>query len=180
MTEEKALARLEKGDAAGLRWCIGRYTPYVSTVVWNILGAHGTVQDAEEITADVFWALWQSGNKPAPGKLRAWLGVVARNKALNALKSRGFALPLEERMLTTEGPERILEEEERKRLVRAAVEAMKPPDREIFLRHYFYGQPAVRIAGELGMTDDAVRQRLKRGREKLRQSLEKGGFLDEL
>ena len=178
MTEEKALSRLKKGDAAGLRWCIGRYTPYVSTVVWNILGARGTAQDAEEITADVFWALWQSGKKPEAGKLRAWLGVVARNKAINALHNRGFELPLEERMLETEGPEQFLEKEERCRRVRLAVEAMGAPDREIFVRHYFYGQPASEIAGVMGMQADAVRQRLKRGREKLRQSLEKGGLWD--
>ena len=180
MTEEKALARLKKSDAAGLRWCIGRYTPYVSTVVWNILGAHGSAQDVEEITADVFLALWQNRNKPEAGKLRAWLGTVARNRAISALKARGFAFSLEERMLETEGPEQFLEKEERRRRVRRAVDGMKPPDREIFIRHYFYGQPASEIAGIMGMKADAVRQRLKRGREKLRQSLEKGEGLDEI
>lgn len=180
MTEEKALKLIRMGDGTGLRWCIRRYTPYVSTVVWNIIRIGMTAQDAEEITADVFWALWRSGKKPEAGKLRAWLGVVARNKAINALKAKGFELPLEERMLETEGPEKHLEKEERRRLVRRAVEDMGAPDREIFIRHYFYGQSAAEIAGEMGLKADAVRQRLKRGREKLRQVLEKGGLGDEV
>lgn len=53
---------------------------------------------------------------------------------------------------------------------------MGPPDDEIFLRHYYYGQSTQSIAAALTMSDANVRQRLHRGREKLRKALEKGGF----
>lgn len=59
------------------------------------------------------------------------------------------------------------------RAVRRAVDSLRPRDREIFLRYYFYLQPVEYIARELDMAPASVRSRLSRGREKLRKKLEK-------
>ena len=60
MTEEKALALLKDRNPEGLEWFIRRYTPYVSTVIWNIIGKCMPVQDAEELCSDVFLSLWRN------------------------------------------------------------------------------------------------------------------------
>ena len=102
------------------------------------------------------------------------MGTVARNTAKNKLRTAGQTLPLEDDILILEkdsAEEEILQREQH-RLVREAVLAMPYPDREIFLRHYYYCQKLETIAQEMDMNLSTVKTRLRRGREKLRSVLE--------
>ena len=56
----------------------------------------------------------------------------------------------------------------------AALAALTPEDREIFLRRYYYNQTAGQIAEALHMNPSTVRSRLLRGRQALRTELQKG------
>lgn len=51
---------------------------------------------------------------------------------------------------------------------------MPEPDREIFLRHYYYCQGVADIALALDMNANTVKTRLRRGRERLRKELAEG------
>ena len=181
MTEEQALKQLKQRNPEGLSWLIGRYTPYVSTVIWNIIGRCMTVQDLEELTSDVFLALWHNGDRPRPGKVKSYLGVIARNKALNKLRDRGVELAGEDDLVgvAVGGPEGTVEAREMARAVQSAVESLDWPDREIFIRYYYYCQPSAVIAGQMELSPEAVRQRLKRGRDKLRRYFQEGGIYNE-
>jgi RNA polymerase sigma-70 factor (ECF subfamily) len=57
---------------------------------------------------------------------------------------------------------------------------MEQPDRDIFVRYYYYCQTTADIAREMALSPAVVRQRLHRGRDKLRQTLIEGGIVDEL
>ena len=176
-TEKTALDRMRQGDEAGLAWFIRRYTAYVSAIVWNLGGHAMTVQDAEEITADVFLTLWRYCENPTAEKAKGYLGAIARTRTLTWLKRAGLSQALEYDELTlaaTDSPERTVLEREARQTVRRAVEAMGPPDREIFIRHYYYGETSAAIGDALGLTAANVRKRLERGRETLRRQLEKG------
>ena len=74
--------------------------------------------------------------------------------------------------------QRALEQKERRRWIRQTLKELGPPDSEIFLRYYYYEQPVRDIAEELGLKPEAVKTRLRRGREKLRTLMEKGGYRD--
>ena len=182
MTERQALELLAQRDPEGLDWFIRRYTPYVSTVIWNIIGRRMSVQDGEELCSDVFLALWQQGGRPHPGKVKSYLGSIARHKAINKLRERGVELGSEEDIIaiTASGPDEALERRELARLVREAVESLDQPDREIFLRFYSYCPSTGDIAGEMEISPAAVRKRLERGREKLKRYLKEGGHFDGL
>lgn len=179
MTEQNALLLLRKQDPEALGYFIDRYTNYVGAVVWAVLGGRMSLQDAEEVTADVFVTLWKNPEKPRPGKVKAWLGAVARNKAVNKFRELGQDLPLEEDVLfaAEEDLDLLMSRKERAEALRRALDDMGEPDREIFLRHYYYGQSGPRIAELMGLSSAAVRQRLKRGRDKLRAMFEKGGVV---
>ncbi len=172
MEDRQILETLWAQDPEGLTALMNRYGGYVSTIVWRIVSSALTVQDAEELVSDVFLAAWENRNKLREGKIKAWLGMVARNKAKNALRAVRHTLPLEEDVLEAElAPG--LEERERSALVRHAVDALGEPDREIFLRHYFYIEKVSRIAEAMDMSESAVKSRLSRGREKLKIILER-------
>lgn len=81
MDEKAALRALKHGDEAALAWMIDRYAAYVSTIVYNIIGASMTTADVEEISSDVFFTLWTNAKKVCPGKAKAYLSGIARNKA---------------------------------------------------------------------------------------------------
>ena len=48
--------------------------------------------------------------------------------------------------------------------------------RELFVRHYYYGQTVARAAEEMGLNPSTAKTRLRRGREKLKEHLRKAGF----
>ena len=175
--DEKLLASLQAQDPKGLEEAIRRYSPYVAGVIRRVLGQLGTREDLEELSSDVFVALWKSaGTLRENSNLKLWLGVVARNRALKHLRSLRLELPLDDGLLPADlqqEPSRFWERQEEARQVRQAVLSMEPPDQDIFLRHYFWRQSVDRIAGELNMNPSTVKSRLKRGREKLRNKLKK-------
>ncbi len=180
MDECTVLKRLKAGDEQALGWLIDRYTVYVSTIVHSVIGTAMGRSDVEEVTADVFFALWQNRSKVQPGKLRPYLSALARNTALNKLRQRRQELPLEEDVLTVavSAPEQSYTKKELAALIRRAVAALPWPEREIFLRHYYYCQRVKDIAAALGMNESTVKTKLHRGREVLRRSIQEGGYID--
>ena len=171
MTEERALKELQKGSEKALAWFIDTYTPYVTTVIYNVIGSSMDMSDVEEVAADVFYKLWMNADQVYA--VKGFLGTVARNLAKNKCRSLGKELPLEEAVLSAEGlsPEAELEREEQSQAVRLAVMGIREPDREIFLRHYYYCQTQEAISREMGINLSTVKTKLRRGRERLRSVL---------
>lgn len=173
MTEGKALKELQRGSQEALGWFIERYTPYVSTVIYNIIGGAMGRADIEEVASDVFFALWNHAAEVKPQAVRGWLGAVARNLAKNKFRQAGNTLPLDDEILLLEddGLEERFERRELRERVQRAVMAMPWPERELFLRFYYYGQTVTEIAAEMALNASTVKTKLRRGREWLGRSL---------
>lgn len=170
MNEAQALRKLKNGSEDALAWFIARYSSYVHTVVGNIIGQSMSYADIEEVDADVFVTLWKRAQQVRAGSVKSWLGSVARNAAKNKLRDLGQEMPLEDDEIALGGatPETEVERREQQRLIQEAVLSMEWPEREIFLRHYYYGQKISVIAEEMAMNPSTVKTHLRRGREKLR------------
>ena len=173
MNEAQALHKLKNGSEDALAWFIEHYSSYVHTVVGNIIGQSMSCADIEEVDADVFVTLWQHARQVRAGMVKSWLGSVARNAAKNKLRELGLGMPLEDDVIATDGatPETEVERREQQRIVKEAVLSMRWPAREIFLRHYYYGQKVSDIAEEMAMNLSTVKTHLRRGREKLQTVL---------
>ena len=173
MTDAKALTQLQSGDQQALEWFIDRYGNYVGTVVNSVLQNCMSREDVEEVAADVFVTFWKSAKNLLPINLKGYLSRVARSLALRKLREKTQELPLEEDVLFIEEDSLIerIDQEQRNQRVREAVLSMTQPDREIFLRHYYYCQSIAVIAEKMKMNPSTIKTRLKRGREKLRQYL---------
>lgn len=169
------LERLRQRSQQGLEEAIHKYAGYVAAVVRKTLGSFGRVEDTEELVSDVFVALWQRADSLRDdSSLKNWMAVVARNAALKRLSRTQLEEPLEENLL----PDFALSDTstgqtESRLVVRQAVDSLGGQDREIFLRHYFWYESVGQIARELDMNPATVKTRLKRGRDKLREKLEK-------
>ena len=170
---------LRRGELPALEELIARYTSYVSSVASRIL--RGRQADVEELTADVFLAAWDNRDKLRPGKVKGYLGAIARNRAFNLLRADRESLPLEEDvlLLETDGPDRALESRETARAVNGALTQLDKPQRELFVRHYYYGQTVQEAALAIGLNLSTAKTWLRRGRETLKAYLQKEGYGNE-
>ncbi len=170
MNEAKALALLKKGDEEALEWFIDKYSNYVVTIVNSILQGSMSHEDVEEVASDVFVTLWRSAQNLYPLNLKGYLSRVARSLSMQKLREKATELPLDEDILILDDDSEFdrLAKEEQDDMVRRAVYAMPQPDKEIFLRFYYYCQSVSQIANEMQMNPSTVKTKLKRGRERLR------------
>lgn len=138
------------------------YGGAVRSVCRAILPGHP--QDAEEAEADTFYKLWRGAHLPADETHRRRLVVrTARQCAIDryrALLRRGETLPLESELETRE--------------LMAQVMALPPPDGELFLRRYVYGETAAQLGVHFNMPAATVRTRLHRARLALQKLLKEG------
>lgn len=177
MTEEKRLLEgIKKRRRGSLEKAIDMYTPYVSVIVYNIIGAAMTREDVEETVSDAFISLWKTAHTldTRKGTLRAYLGAIARNCALKKLRKAESYSELDENIVSGDGEpsEEFEEKEEREKLLRL-INSLGEPDSEIFLRYYWYGETAAQIAAATGVNKSTVTTKLQRGRNKLKEILGK-------
>ncbi len=176
MTEKELIKSLRRGDLSALEGLIDRYTPYISSIISRIL--RGRQADVEELTADVFLAAWDNREKLRAGQVKGYLGAIARNRAFNLLRSDRENLPLEDDVLIleTDGPDKELDRKETARIVNTALAQLDKPQRELFVRHYYYGQTVQEAALAMGLNLSTAKTWLRRGRETLKTYLRKEGY----
>ena len=180
MLDATLLRRLRARDQDALQLTTEKYRSYVCTILSNMISGVGCYADVEELCEDVFFSIWQNAEHIEAGKLKAYLGVTARNKAKSWLRGRrelpmdldeielpDDALPLEEQAMQQELANRV----------REAVDALPAREREIFLRYYYYLQTAEEIGRRMGIPPATVRTCLARGRKRLEQRLKKEDLL---
>ena len=108
-------------------------------------------------------------------RLRAWLGRVAFNLANLAVRRNARRRAREERVARAEPQASTVERVAREAslmLVVETVEELAEPYRSAIVQRYFEGLSSVEIARRAGTTESAIRKRLYRGRQKLRESLD--------
>ncbi len=178
MEDVQLVMRLRKNSVDALEAAIERYTPYVSTVISNQLGGFARAQDVEEQTSDVFLALWQHRSNLNTFHLRGWLGATARNQARMLLR-RQIDIPVSDDdviLVAGDNISTLAEQKEQSQIIQRAILALGWPDKEVLLRYYYYNQTVSEIANEMDLNVEAVKSKLRRGRAKLREILEQGGY----
>lgn len=175
---EDLLRELKTDGLSALEKIIRIWSPYVAAVVRRQLGSYGSQSDVEELTADVFFALWRWRTRLNTDHLQGWLTATAKNKARDWLrKQRLETVELEDWLvLPDDQADRLLEADERKTLLHRALNELDDKTRDLFLRHYFQGQSTADMAEELGINRSTIKNRLARGRKKLKEILKEGGY----
>ncbi len=169
--------------ASGDQDAFGRLVDATRTVVTSITLA--ILRDSEasaDVAQDVFISAWTGLSRlKDPTSFLPWIRQLARNRAHHALRSR---IRLGRRITNRDADkilaaasdprpdamEQIVAAEERAALA-SAIDALPASAREIVILYYREGQSANQVATLLGMTEDAVKQRLSRSRARLRESL---------
>lgn len=176
MTDEILLRRLKAQEPEALETMMNRYNKLVYTIIYNMIKSTGGHADVEELVSDTFFSVWNHAQNIDHGKLKAYLTITARNKAKSFLRSRRpLAMDIDEIDLpdSADNPEDTAMAQELQQCVKKAIGKMRPSDREIFLRYYYYLQSSEEIAEEMHMPSSTIRTRLARGRKILKKHLSK-------
>lgn len=181
MTERKQVKALQRGDTAALSSIIDEYSAFAGAIVYHIIGNAMAKQDCEEVVADAFFTLWKNAGKIMPGKLKPYLASIVRSKARNKLRQRGIELPLEEETLicVDDAYAERLDQQTQAQMIRRTLMRMDQPDRDIFIRHYYYCQTVSTISAEMDLNPSTIKTKLRRGRDRLRQQMHERGIFCE-
>ncbi len=179
MNDRDIVSRLQNGEENAFDELVARYLPYVSAVLNGIGGGRFSPEDVEDLSADVFLSVWKNRNSlKACESLKPYIAQAARNAAWSRLRRSGRdPVPFRDDILTVSagGPDEAVEAEEEAALLNSAVAGFREPDREIFVRHYFYGEPLRSISQNLLINPATVKTKLFRCRKQLKKILKERG-----
>jgi RNA polymerase sigma-70 factor, ECF subfamily len=129
----------------------------------------GDEQSALDLSQETFLRAWQHFDTlTTPAQSHSWLFRVATNLALNHLQRRS-ARPMVALSETEPGKSdpgrRIVEND----LIQATLRRLTPKQRSALLLHEVQGHSCDEIGAMLGMSRDAVKMALRRGRQEFRR-----------
>lgn len=169
MTENEIITLIINRNEDGISHLIKYYSPLIKYVIAPILQ---NKQDMEDCHNEVIMRIWDQIDRfdASRGSFKAYITAIARNCALNKLRSKK---PIITEELTeyipssNPSPEEILIQKELYSKLTEALNKLSRTDKAIFYRKYYYLQSTEQIAAETALTSRAVEGRLYRIRKKL-------------
>jgi RNA polymerase sigma-70 factor, ECF subfamily len=168
--------RLQRRDPQALADLYDRYGRLVFSLILRVVRDTGI---AEDLVQETFLRVWNrvQGFEAGKGTIGPWLLAVARNRAIDYLRSAGGrernALELEDNIypaLASDMEQSILNSD-RIRLVKAAMDKLSPNQRQAIELAYFEGlsqsEMAERMGQPLGTVKTWVRTALRSLRDEL-------------
>lgn len=180
MENNTMISLLHQDEEQWYHTVIDRYTAYVTAIITGLAKGFLTASDVEEVAADVFFKIWCRREQIRPESLKAFLAQTARNAAIDRLRLAGAKfVPYEDDVLQLSCPQRpddLAIVREQKQIVEEAVQALGEPDREIFIRFYYFGETLRAISERLRLNPATAKTKLHRLRSKLREILRERGY----
>ena len=186
LSDEKIIELFWRRDENALKMTAEQYGRYCTSISMGIL--HDS-WDAEECVNDAYLRLWNSIPPARPPVLRAFLGRIVRNLALDryrrnhrARRDRDQEVSLEELMdelgdcfpadeeISCTGLDALHE------YLSDFLEQETPLNRKLFVGRYWYNYSLSVLASYYGLTEGAADVRLRRTRARLRVYLEERGI----
>ena len=194
--DAEVVLRMAAGSEAALETIYDRYASAIFAAAYRLTSDRGT---AEEVVQETFLALWNRAESfdSAAGSLAAWLGTIARNRAIDRLRAAGRRPSLValssaagmdedptqalERLVSRgsviasaaipAGPEEAYEAVGRSEAIQAVLAEIPEVERTVILLAYQSELSQAEIADRLGWPLGTVKTRTRRALLRLRESL---------
>jgi zinc protease len=165
-----------QGSTSAFEVLVRRHQSLVSAVAY---GACGDLALSEDVAQETFWTAWRRrASLEQPSHLGSWLCGIARNLGKNARRKASRPAESADALdvataMPADGPDpaeaAVSREEEA--LVWKALERIPESYREPLILFYREDRSVAEVAGALELSEDAVKQRLSRGRGMLREQV---------
>lgn len=181
MLDSQIIALYDARDERAITETAAKYGSFCTSIALNILQ---NLQDAEECVNDTWLRTWNSIPPARPNVLKAYLGRITRNLALDKYKAarrekRGcgeIEVAFDEISEIT-ASDYALEDEWREQdfvdLINAFLYSLPERDRHVFVRRYFFTDSVPAIAKRFGTSQNNVLKILSRTRQKLKNYLDR-------
>ncbi|MFE0461356.1 RNA polymerase sigma factor [Kitasatospora sp. NPDC058965] len=158
--DQQMRSRLARGEESALGELYDQLAPLVHGLAGRILGDEVA---AAQLTREVFGHLWEHPEEfdPAERSLRSWAGELTRRRAVERLRRADLgAEEIDRRTAAAQ--------------VQYVVAALPPALRETLETTWYDGRTYQETAGRLGVSEQAVRHRLRLGLQLIATELEFG------
>ncbi|NEQ85060.1 MAG: sigma-70 family RNA polymerase sigma factor [Moorea sp. SIO2I5] len=187
---ESLLEKLSTGNRTAFWPLWEQYQDYLYHRCCSWMG--GNRSQAQDALSEIMLKAWEKLPKFAAKitNLKGWLTKFAHNFCIDCHRENNSgAIGVEnlEAIAVTEGnglvtefdtPEKLVEKRELLKVIRSALEDLPENQRDVCILHFEQELSYQEIAQRLDISNDTVRKRIQRAREKLQQWLQKylGGF----
>jgi RNA polymerase sigma-70 factor, ECF subfamily len=175
-SDEALMARVAQGDERAFQLLSRRHLPAMLGLARRILG---NAAEAEDVAQEAFMRVWTHAPRWQPlAQFRTWLTRIVTNLCLDR-KRRAPWVELEAAgEIADPGPDagQKAEEDERERMLAAAIEKLPVRQRSAIVLTYGEGMSNAQVAEILDTSVSAVETLLVRGKQNLRRAL--GGVID--
>ena len=142
-------------------------------------------EDREECMNDALLRLWNAIPPQKPDNLKLYLAAVVRNLSFSRYRKLSVKNVTEVELVLAElaeciggqgSPENAAVAKDLGEEINRFLGTLRPQDRKVFLRRYFFSESTREIANQYGLRESSVRVSLSRTRSKLRKHLKQGGY----
>lgn len=179
LPDSQLITLIAQGDGEALSELYDRYHRLVFSLALNTLNERAL---AEEVALDVFTRIWRRAEtyKADRAQVRTWIGRIARNQAIDALRRRNvraeqhsiaWAEVSDELVSPLASPEDIADLNVQKERIRSAIAQLPLDQQEALALAYFKGYTRIQIAEILGQPVGTISSRIRAAMQKLRQAL---------
>jgi RNA polymerase sigma-70 factor, ECF subfamily len=177
-TDAALAARLAAGDDQALAEIFDRLGPAVYGTAVRVLGPGDTAHD---VVQDVFVELWCHPGRydPAAGSLHTYLGMLARHRAVDLVRSELRRIARQERHVRLDAgscypsPSDVVLTAEAGGAVRDAVRLLPQEQRRVIELAYFQGLTCREVARAAGIPEGTAKSRLRLALAKLETMLDR-------
>lgn len=152
---------------------VRRHQTSVYAVAYGITGRIALTEDIAQETFLYAWKHMTALREPA--RLKPWLTKIARSTALDAVKLERRTDPLGDEVIEIVAPDAAPDtaaaDAEDEKIVWDVLAELSETFRLPLVLFYSEGQSITAVAAALELSEDAVKQRLSRGREALREKV---------
>lgn len=174
--EARLLRHLAEGDVESFGMIYDRYSRPVYSLAWKMLG---DAQAAQEVTQEVFEAIWRGAKAFAPGRgsVRTWILAMAHHKSVDAMRRQRLRAsePLSDVHPDEADVVAVAMQRVEGAAVRAALATLSEPQRAVVVLAYYGGYTQQEIAHRLGVPLGTVKTRIRDGLQRLRDRLAAAG-----
>jgi RNA polymerase sigma-70 factor (ECF subfamily) len=176
-SDRELVERLQRRDTQAMADLYDRFGRLVYSVVYAIVRDSGI---AEDLLQETFVRIWNrvSGFDAQRGALGPWLLTIARNRAIDHIRSAGarnsknlFELEEREHKSTEIDAELDLQNKDQAKVIRAAMSKLTENQRRVIELAYYQGLSQMEIAEKLGEPLGTVKTWVRGALKKLREEL---------
>jgi RNA polymerase sigma-70 factor (ECF subfamily) len=169
---DSVLEAARAGDRGAFDLLMRRHERLVLGTAFRLAG---NLEDAQDVSQEVFLRLYRNLAKLDTGNLAAWLYRVTVNVCHDARRRRPATVPVDDapELAAAGDPQQSAGEAERRALLLRSLRTLSERERAALVLHDLEGLSTAEVAGVLGSSVATVRSQVSKARLKMRDFVER-------